>query len=385
MIAPGFRRIKMFHKKSFSRLTVINLVLIALFTGTFLSPLIYTGLRSIVTRGDRGHAGPLNATEQASLITLQQGYINVYKKVSPSVVYIRTNMLVKPRFWFDYYRQVEGAGSGFIVDNEGYIVTNSHVVAGAQNIEVIFHDDTRAPATLVGRDESSDVALIKVAPSNRYVPAAFGNSDEMEPGVMVFALGAPFGLDRTFTTGIISAKQRFIDNSRYSRIQTDAAINPGNSGGPLINIYGEVVGINQSIISSNGGGNVGIGFAIPINEATKVIDQLKKEKRVIGKPALGVSVGLPSPAYREYLGLKDDLNGVVIRFIVPGSSADEAGLKENDFIMKANGKEMKSPEDLINEVQKTGVGSDIELEIIRDGKEMKIRARIGEDTAGNSP
>ncbi len=371
--------------KSPSRFTLLNAIILSLFFGMFLSPMIYSGFKGWITNGDAGHSGPLNAEEQHALVTLQQGYMNVYRKVSPSVVYIRTNMLVKPRFWFDYYRQVEGAGSGFIIDNEGYIVTNNHVVAGAQTIEVIFHDDTRAPARVIGRDESSDVALLKVAPSERYIPAVFGDSDTVEPGQMVFAIGAPFGLDRTFTTGIISAKHRFVDNSRFSRIQTDAAINQGNSGGPLINIYGEVVGINQSIISAGGGGNVGIGFAIPINDATEVVDQLKKEKRVIGKPTLGVSVGLPSPAYREYLGLDKDVTGVVIRFVVPGSAADKAGLQENDFITSANGKPMQSPGDLIGEVQKTGVGNQIVLELIRDKKSIVVKVTIGEQTDTGNP
>lgn len=357
----------------------INTFLLALFLGTFVSPLVYSGLRSVFYNlGQSREAGPLGEDEQAALLAVQKGYMNVYRKASPSVVLIRTNMLVKPRFWFDYYREVEGAGSGFIIDPEGYIVTNNHVVAGAQSIEVIFHDDTRAKAELVGRDESSDVALLKVAASPRYVPAVLGDSDRVEPGQIVFALGAPFGLDRTFTTGIISAKQRFIDNSKFSRIQTDAAINQGNSGGPLLNIYGEVVGINQSILSAGGGGNVGIGFAIPINDAVKVVDYLKKEKRVVGKPALGVSVGSPGDSYREYLGIGDK-QGVVIRFVITGSPAEEAGLQENDFVTSANDVPMKEPEDLIKEVQKTGVGGVLKLELIRKGKAITVEVTVGED------
>ncbi len=357
-------------------------MLVSLIVGTLVSPLVYGGFRNLITRGDSDMAGPLTENDQHALIQLQQGYINVYKKVSPSVVYIRTNMLVKPRFFMDYYRQVEGAGSGFIIDADGYIVTNNHVVKGARSIEVIFHDDARASARLVGRDESSDVALLKVTPSSHYVPATLGNSDKVDVGQLAFALGAPFGLDRTFTTGIISAKHRIIDNSRFSRLQTDAAINQGNSGGPLINVFGEVIGINQSILSANGGGNVGIGFAIPINDAKHVIEQLKKEKRVIGKPSLGVQVVSPSSAYREYLRIRDDQSGVVIRYVFPGSAAETAGIEENDFVVSANGKSMNSPQDLIEEVQKTGVGGKIALDMIRKGKQLKLTVTVGEDASG---
>ena len=365
-----------------SRITLANVLLLTFFAGTFFSPLIYSGLKNGIFRtGQSGEADPISESEQAALVSLQNGYMNVYRKASPSVVYIRTNMLVKPKFWFDYYREVEGAGSGFLIDKDGYIVTNNHVVAGAQNIEVIFHDDTRAKARLVGRDESSDVALLKVPASDRYVPAVLGDSDRVEPGQMVFALGAPFGLDRTFTTGIISAKQRFIDNSKFSRIQTDAAINQGNSGGPLLNIFGEVVGINQSILSAGGGGNVGIGFAIPINDARQVVEYLKKEKRVVGKPALGVSVGSPGDSYREYLGV-GDRQGVVIRFVIPGSAAEESGIEENDFVTEANGEPMTKPEDLIREVQKAGVGGKLQLKILRKGKPMTLEVTVGEDVPG---
>ena len=293
--------------------------------------------------------------------------------------------MIQPRNFFEYYRQVEGAGAGFVIDKEGYIVTNNHVVAGARRIEVIFSDSRTVEATLVGRDEASDIALIKVPASDDLVPAVLGDSDKVEPGQMAFALGSPFGLESTFTMGIISAKARKVDNSRYSRIQTDASINPGNSGGPLLNIFGEVVGINQSIISPNGqGGSVGIGFAIPINEAKAIIQQLKTEKRVIGKPALGVSLTQPGQSFRNYLNLGNE-PGVLVRFVVPGSAAEEAGIQQNDFITKANGEAIEEPEGLITQVQEVGVGNKLELEIIRNGKRIKLTATIGEDLRTGSP
>ncbi len=373
----------MFRKIKIKRLALINITLAALLIGTFFSPLIYSGFkRQMLT--DDGQAGPLSESDQRPAIALQQSYINVFKKIAPSVVFIRTNAVVRGGFFPQMYQQVEGAGSGFLIDQEGYIVTNSHVVAGAQKIEVIFQDQTRARATLIGRDEGSDVALIKVPPSERFVPAVMGDSDKVEPGQLAFALGSPFGLESTFTVGIISAKQRHIDNSRYSRIQTDASINPGNSGGPLLNLFGEVVGINQSIISpgGQGGGSVGIGFAIPINEAQNVIKQLKLEKRVIGRPALGVQVGSPTDSFREYLKLEKK-QGLVVLFVVPGSAAADAGLQENDFILSANGKELKAPDDLVKEVQQAGIGGKLALRLIREGRETTIQVTVGEDVAGN--
>ncbi|MBE7438233.1 MAG: trypsin-like peptidase domain-containing protein [Spirochaetales bacterium] len=363
-----------------SRLTLINAVLLAFFVGAFVSPIVYSGLRSSLFM-DKGEATPLSAQEQQAALSIEKAYTNIFRKASPSVVFIKANVLVRPRFWFEMYQQVEGAGSGFIIDNEGYIVTNSHVVAGAQKIEVTFNDDTKTSAVLIGRDEASDVALIKVNPNENLVPAILGDSDRVEPGQLAFALGAPFGLSKTFTVGTISAKQRFIDNSRFSRIQTDASINPGNSGGPLLNVLGEVVGINQSIISpGREGGSVGIGFAIPINEARNIIDQLKKERRVIGRPSLGVQVAQPSRALRAELGL-GNRDGIVVSLVIPGSAAEDAGLSEQDFLLSADGEPLKEPGDLIKKVQKTGVGGKIVFVLIRNGQEMTITAVVGEDTS----
>ena len=237
-----------------SRLSIINLVIFTFFTGIILSPIVYSGIKNFFQTDQVIDANPLTEENQLSAIALQKSYISIYKKASPSVVYIRTNIVVRASgFWRDFYQEKQQAGSGFIIDKKGYIVTNNHVIAGARKIEVIFHDNTKTTAKLIGRDEASDVALIKVKASNRIIPAILGDSDKVEVGQLAFALGAPFGLDRTFTVGIISAKQRRIDNTRFSRIQTDAAINVGNSGGPLLNVFGEVVGINQSIYSTTGG------------------------------------------------------------------------------------------------------------------------------------
>ncbi len=364
-------------------LHIASLIFLSVLVGSLLGPIIYSGFKHIFVSFQNTEAEPLNANEQRTAIQLQKNYINIYEKVSPSVVFIKTNVLVRSGgFWFEYYRQGEQAGSGFIIDRDGYIVTNNHVVKGAQKIEVIFYDKRTVTAQLVGRDESSDVALIKVPKDPELEPAILGNSDKVAVGQIACALGAPFGLDRTFTVGIISAKQRNIDESRYSRIQTDAAINFGNSGGPLINVYGEVVGINQSIYSQGGGGNVGIGFAIPINEAKSVIKQLRQSKRVIGKPSLGVQIAIVSDKLRQDLKLVD-LEGVIVVQVIPGSEAQKAGLKEYDFITKINGKQIKEPKNMIGIIQKSDIGESVVLDVMRNGKLLKIRAKIGESTAEN--
>jgi len=366
-----------------SRFALMNLLFSAFLIGTFISPLIYSGLKKHITiRSIQTDADPLSESEQISAIEIQKAFMNVYKKAQPSVVYIKTNILVRPHAWFDYYQKVEGAGSGVIIDKEGYIVTNSHVVKGATNIEVFFSDNTRAVAKLIGRDENSDIALIKVPPSEKLKPAVLGDSNKVQTGQLVFALGSPYGLASTFTFGIVSAVTRYIDNTKYSRIQTDASINPGNSGGPLLNIYGEVIGINQSIISPDGrGGSVGIGFAIPINEIKETIELLKKEKRIIGKAALGVSVTESNDSLKEYLGVPKNLKGVIVRFVVPNSAAEKAGIQENDFIYKLNDQNIETPEDLVKAVQKAGVGTEVEIYLIRRGNKIKVKAIIGEDTS----
>ncbi len=363
----------------FSRFSLINAGLFLFLLGAFASPMLYDSFKSWLGNSEAINAAPLSEEDQRPALALQESYINIYRKASPSVVYIRTNIVVRAGgFWKRFYQERKQAGSGFVIDKKGYIVTNDHVVAGARKIEVIFHDNTKSTAKLIGRDEASDIALIQVPSSkrNRLVPAVFGDSDKVEVGQLAFALGAPFGLDRTFTVGIISAKQRRVDNSRFSRIQTDASINVGNSGGPLLNVYGEVVGINQSIYSTTGG-SVGIGFAIPMNEARDVMQQLRKERRVIGKPALGVHIGIPAQTLRDDLKL-GERKGVIIIQVLQGSTAEKAGLKEYDFIYQVNNKKIKSSKDLVTIVQKLGVGGKLNVKILRRGQEQSIKVSIGE-------
>ncbi len=360
-----------------SRFNQINIIILSFLIGAFASPIAYSGIRDWLSDSQSIRATPLSDSDQQPALSLQKSFINVYEKASPSVVFIRTNVIVRAGgFWMEFYQQRQQAGSGFIIDDDGFIVTNNHVIAGAQKIEVIFHDNTKTTAKLIGSDEASDIALIKVSGKKGLVPAALGDSDKTQVGQLAFALGAPFGLDRTFTQGVISAKQRRIDNSRFSRLQTDAAINMGNSGGPLLNIYSQVIGVNQSIFSTSGG-SVGIGFAVPINDAMKVVSQLRKQKRVIGRPTLGVTIGLPSPSLREELKIGDK-EGVVVIQVLPSSAAADAGLQEYDFIYEINSKQVKSNEELVNSVQEAGVGGKLTLKIMRQGKNMTLNAEVGE-------
>ncbi|MCB1175868.1 MAG: trypsin-like peptidase domain-containing protein [Leptospiraceae bacterium] len=362
-----------------SRLALVNIIALAVLGGTLLSPLVYRGFQDYFGEAVRLNSDPLSQEDQSAAVALQKSFINVYKKASPSVVFIKTNVLVRSGFWLDMYRVQEQAGSGFVVDPDGYIVTNNHVVKGARRIEVIFHDSQKAVARLIGRDEASDVALIKVPRTQSYQVATIGNSDDVQVGQLAFALGAPFGLDRTFTVGSISAKQRHVDETSYSRIQTDASINPGNSGGPLLNIFGEVIGINQSILSRSGG-NVGIGFAIPINEAMNVVETLRKEKRAIGKPTLGLRVGEPAENLRAELNLGEK-SGVMVIQVMPASPAEDAGFKEYDFITRVAGENIAEPGDLVKAIQQAGVGAEIKVSVIRRGKALELSAVVGEAEA----
>lgn len=323
---------------------------------------------------------------------LQNTFHQIYEKYQDSVVFIATERTVKVQsdplmqhFFGQKTPQTQrqqGMGTGFVISEDGYVCTNHHVVAGFDRVRVRIHD-REYEAKIVGSDALTDIALLKIEGAKGLKPVQFGDSSKVQVGDWAVAIGNPFGLDRTFTVGVISAvARRGVDDMGMDHLQTDASINPGNSGGPLLNIYGQVIGINQSIISPDGkGGSVGIGFAIPINEVRDTIDRLKKEKRVIGRAALGVSVGEASDNLREYLGIKGQIPGVVVRMVVPGSAAEKAGLKENDYIYQMNGAKVESPEDLIRAVQKAGVGASVKIDIYRGGKQLSLNGVIGEDLA----
>jgi len=266
-------------------------------------------------------------------------------------------------------------GSGVIVTADGYILTNNHVVEDADEIHVTLSTFEEYEATIVGRDPKSDVALIKIKPKKDLPFAAFGNSDELRVGEWVLAIGNPFGLQKTVTAGIVSAKGRSINNASYGNfIQTDASINPGNSGGPLFNLKGEMVGVNTAIFSRTGG-NIGIGFAIPVNMAKNVFAQLKESGKVT-RGWLGVMIQQVTADLADNFNLERPI-GALIGQVVPDSPAEKAGLKAGDVIISYNGKEVSQMTMLPAMVANTNVGEKAKLVLIRDGDKQNITVEIG--------
>ena len=267
-------------------------------------------------------------------------------------------------------------GSGFIIDKEGYIITNNHVIEGADEIRVKLSDQEEFEATIVGKDKKTDIALIKIAPPPGLPVVTLGDSDTLKVGEWVMAIGNPFGLDQTVTVGIVSAKWRKLGMGPYEDfIQTDAAINQGNSGGPLFNTRGEVVGVNTAIFSTSGG-NIGIGFATPINLAKSVVKQLKEKGRVV-RGWLGVIVQTVTPDLAKSFGL-DQKEGALVADIDAAGPAATAGIRKGDIIVAFNGTPIKEMDQLPLLVAQTPVGSKGELTIIRDGKKISKAVEIGE-------
>ncbi|PMP67468.1 MAG: serine protease [Thermodesulfobacterium geofontis] len=321
---------------------------------------------------------------------LSEAFSYVAEKAAPAVVYIETEKVVSmPRdiFPFEFfgdeifkrffspprYRQ-RGAGSGFIISQDGYVVTNNHVIQGAQKITVKLLDGRNFEAKIIGTDPFSDIALLKIDAKN--LPTlTLGDSDSIKVGEWVIAIGNPFGLSHTVTVGVVSAKGRsgigISDVEDF--IQTDAAINPGNSGGPLLNLKGEVIGMNTAIFTRSGG-YMGIGFAIPSNIVKTVAEQLKTKGKV-ERGYLGVYIQDLTPTLAKELGLKTT-EGALITDVRPGSPAEKYGLKEKDVVISYNGKPVKNASELKNYVILTKPGTEVEIGIIRNGKEMKIKVKI---------
>ena len=274
--------------------------------------------------------------------------------------------------------KVMALGSGFIIDPAGYIVTNNHVVAKADKVTVIFQDNSRHTAKVIGRDEKTDIALLKIDTDQKLPYVTWGNSDDAKVGDWVVAVGNPFGLGGSVTAGIISALGRDINEGPYDDfLQIDAPINRGNSGGPTFNLHGQVIGINTAIYSPSGG-SVGIGFAVPSNIAEHVIVQLKEHGRVTWG-WLGVAIQNVTPAIAQSLGLdRDHPTGALVASVSADSPAARAGIKQGDVITAAGGHEIKTVHDLPRLVAATPVGSKLELTIVRDGKQRTVEASIGE-------
>src|SRR6202050_1634339 len=320
------------------------------------------------------------------------------KRVSPAVVNVATRGTIKEkpgqrnpllddpffRRFFDVppdakprERQFQSAGSGVIIDaKNGYIITNHHVVENASEITVTLLDNRSFSAKVVGTDEGADIAVLQAKQPN-LVAMALGDSSKLEVGDYVVAIGNPFGLQHTVTAGIVSALGRTgINPDGYEDfIQTDASINPGNSGGALVNLKGELVGINSAILSGSGG-NIGIGFAIPVNMAKGVMDQLIKYGQV-KRGVLGVNIYPVTPDVAKEFGLSES-SGALVASVTAGSAAERAGIKTGDIITSTNGVVMKDPGELRNPIGMLRVGDKVDIGLLRDGKPRKVTALVAE-------
>jgi serine protease Do len=338
------------------------------------------------------------AAVNAPVRMIPEDFSSLADRVSPAVVHIRVEKTVSggpqvfeqfgqnpfgadPRFkdFFDQFGRQRppefkqpGQGSGFIIDKEGRIVTNHHVVEGADKIKVVLKDEREYDAEIVGRDPVTDIAVIKVKAPASLPSVTLGNSSELKVGEWVAAIGSPFGLEHTVTAGIVSAKGRVIGSGPYDDfIQTDASINPGNSGGPLINMRGEVVGINTMIIA----GGQGIGFAIPIDLAKGVIAQLQSAGEVT-RGWLGVSIQDLKGDLAEYYGI-DGKSGVLVADVTPGDPADQAGIRAQDIIIAVNGKKVQTSRDVTTLVANLSVGETAKVTVMRGGDLKTFDVNIG--------
>ena len=272
-------------------------------------------------------------------------------------------------------QKMTSMGSGFVVDASGIIVTNNHVVEGADSIEVHFHDDTILKAELVGRDPKTDIAVIRVKPKKPLPTVGFGDSDKLRVGEWVMAIGNPFGLGGSVSLGIVSARNRDINAGPYDDfIQTDAAINKGNSGGPLFDLKGEVMGVNTAIFSPSGG-SVGIGFSVPSNTAKNVVSQLVQfgETR---RGWLGVKIQAVTDEIAESLAL-DNTHGALVADVTAAGPAEKAGILSGDIIIEFNGRPVNTMRDLPKFVAETPIGDKVPLKVLRKGKEVDLTAEVG--------
>jgi serine protease Do len=326
---------------------------------------------------------------------LSNTFATVAERVGPCVVHVQSEQVVSrgrgrlpiPRDQEDLFRRffgepedgaprqfrVPSQGSGFILDAEGHVLTNNHVVENAKSITIHLPDKRQYEAEVVGRDPKSDIAVLQIKNPDADLPVCtLGDSAGLRVGEIVIAIGSPFGLDKTVTTGIVSAIGRDVGMAQYENyIQTDAAINPGNSGGPLINLDGEVIGINTAITSRSGGNN-GVGFAIPVNMAKRIVDQLLEFGKVT-RGWIGVGIqDIESDMVDAFEGL-EDTNGVLITQVGPGMPADQAGIQPGDILLAWNGVELEDTGHLRNLVANTPPGTEVPVRLLRQGETKTVR------------
>ena len=331
---------------------------------------------------------------EPSTVTDEQNSIEVYKTLSPGVAFITTSERME-NFYGEELERESGNGSCSVIDAQGHILTNNHVVEGASKLTVSFGGDKVYPATFVGSDPDTDLAVIKIEPPREGLTVVpLGDSDKLSVGQKVLAIGNPFGLDRTLTTGVISGLQRPIRSRATSgspngrpiegAIQTDASINPGNSGGPLLDKYGKMIGINSQILSRSGG-SVGVGFAIPVNIAKRVVPQLLQYGEV-RRPKLGASLIGISQLREQGVRLPIE-TGLLVRNSVTGGAAQSAGIRGlsqgadgdvilGDIITSIDGEKMKDLDDLYRFLDKKQIGETIKVELLRNGKTMTVPVKL---------
>jgi putative serine protease PepD len=324
---------------------------------------------------------------------------DIYKRAGPGVVFIRAQVVEQSQSPFDFgfpqEQRGEATGSGFVIDRDGTILTNAHVVAGATKVTVQFADKHVVDARILGRDESTDLAVLKVsATQSELRPLTLGSSRGVQVGDPTIAIGNPFGLERTLTTGVVSATKRTIQAPNGFEIdgviQTDAAINPGNSGGPLLDATGRVVGINSQIeTGGSGGGNVGIGFAIPIDTAKRLLPELEKTGKV-DRGFLGIESPLTIDDSLSDLNLPVD-HGVLVQTVTPGSPADKAGIQGGDIVARVDnneirlggdiitavdGRKLHTGDDLLNAIAGKKQGDKVKIDLLHDGRKRTVEVTL---------
>jgi S1-C subfamily serine protease len=362
------------------RLPVLLLVLLVLATVAFLP----TYLERVKYKQTQGELAAISeALPELKVESLGKLFSIVGRKVSPSVVHIDTERTV---VWSGdeitallgpQIGRQQGQASGVIVDTEGYIVTNYHVIANAnpRKITVNLQDGRSRAATIVGHDAKNDLAVLKIK-ADDLIPAPWGDSDALAVGELVWALGNPFGLDNSLTFGIVSAKARrgLTAENRYNEyLQTDAAVNPGNSGGPLVNMRGEIVGINTAIVGPT---FQGISFAIPSNVARRIYERIKESGSVVNG-YIGVELTLLTPQLAQRLGIKQ-LTGALVAGVTSGSPAEKAGLEPGDLVVAWNGERIVDAQHLVHLVASTAPGAEATITVIRGGDEVTLEITVGD-------
>jgi putative serine protease PepD len=397
--------------KSTYQITARQLIVLALVTAVFASSavIIYDRFGSALLGRFAGAKIEKAYTEESQIrgvtdptqATDEKNNQEVYNAMSPGVVNITTTTIV--RDWFDAY-STQGSGSGSILDKQGHILTNYHVVQGATKLEVSLANGQNYPAKFLNADPDNDIALIKIeAPQDQLTAIPLGDSSNLKVGQKVLAIGNPFGLDRTLTTGVVSGLARPIRSEMTNKliegvIQTDAAINPGNSGGPLLNSKGQMIGIN-TLIYSPSGGSVGIGFAVPVNTAKRIVTDIMQYGRV-RKPSLGIS-GIPLSRLGPQMIRTLELpvrDGIMVVKVAPGGSAEKAGIRGaneevqvgryiipigGDIITRIDGEQVRQQDDIDHVLNNKSVGDRVQIEVVRNGRPQTLAVQLSELPRGS--